>query len=186
MKVLPHYAKTWMSLDVSMLCVDWAEVAIGGVGSLNAARMGKTVKSLRMIRMMRLWRLLNVNRLPDSVRVLIHHYFQSEVSRIVLDICKILLFLVWINHVLACCWYGIADSVTADDNSWLQSPQFQDQKTVYLYVTCFHWSLTQFVQAWQDITQEGLTWGMNEPLRFARWCFASFSLRQLSVASQPP
>lgn len=150
MKVLPHYAKTWMSLDVSMLCVDWAEVAIGGVGSLNAARMGKTVKSLRMIRMMRLWRLLNVNRLPDSVKVLIHHYFQSEVSRIVLDICKILLFLVWINHVLACCWYGIADSVTADDssdNSWLRSPQFQDQKTVYLYVTCFHWSLTQFASS---------------------------------------
>ena len=146
-KVLPHYAKTWMSLDVSMLCVDWAEVAIGGVGSLNAARMGKTVKSLRMIRMMRLWRLLNVNRLPDSVKVLIHHYFQSEVSRIVLDICKILLFLVWINHVLACCWYGIADSVTPADNSWLRAPQFEDQEWSYLYVTCFHWSLTQFASS---------------------------------------
>ncbi|OLQ01854.1 Potassium channel KAT2 [Symbiodinium microadriaticum] len=97
-KVIPHYARTWMSLDVSMLCVDWAEVAIGGVGSLNAARMGKTIKSIRMIRMMRLWRLLNVNQLPESVRVLFHYYFQSEVSRIVLGICKIFIFLVWVNH----------------------------------------------------------------------------------------
>lgn len=129
-----------------MLCVDWAEVIIGGggMGSLNAARMGKTVKSLRMIRMMRLWRLLNVNRLPESVKVLIHHYFQSEVSRIVLDICKILLFLVWINHVLACCWYGIADSMTLEDGSWLQKERFQDQEFAFLYMTCFHWSLTQF------------------------------------------
>ncbi|CAJ1346570.1 unnamed protein product [Effrenium voratum] len=143
-KVLPHYAKTWMSLDVSMLAVDWAEVAIGGVGSLNAARMGKTVKSLRMIRMMRLWRLLNVSQMPEFVRVLIHHYFQSEVSRILLDIFKILVFLVWINHVLACCWYGVADSLEASDHSWIREARFQSSMIIHLYVTCFHWSLTQF------------------------------------------
>ena len=71
----------------------------GDFGSLNAARMGKTVKSLRMIRMMRLWRLLNVNRLPESVKVLIHHYFQSEAEAF--DILASLLLLKnYIKYVL--------------------------------------------------------------------------------------
>lgn len=142
-KVIPHYARTWMSLDVSMLCVDWAEVAIGGVGSLNAARMGKTIKSIRMIRMMRLWRLLNVNQLPESVRVLFHYYFQSEVSRIVLGICKIFIFLVWVNHVLACAWYGVGD-LSLQEGSWLQQPRFQDLEIFPLYMLSYHWSLTLF------------------------------------------
>jgi len=142
-KVMRHYVKTWMGVDISMLVVDWAEVAFGGVGSLNAARMGKIIKSLRMIRMMRLWRLLNVNQLPEFLRVLIHYYFQTEVSRIVLGICKICLFLVWVNHVLACCWYGVAD-LSLDDGSWLLQPRFQSVEIFTLYITSYHWSLTQF------------------------------------------
>lgn len=45
-----------------------------------------------------------------------------------LDICKILIFLVWVNHVLACCWYGIADSVTEEEGSWLHQPRFENQR----------------------------------------------------------
>lgn len=142
--VCKRYLKTWFLLDFLMVAVDWVEVFLSGVSSLTAARLGKFMKSIRMIRMARLWRVLRIKSLPNCLKNTLEYYFQSEVIGIVMAILKILMLVIWINHVIACVWYGIGDG-SSTDNNWLTQNEVRGEShKFYAYWTAFHWSLSQF------------------------------------------
>merc|ERR1719162_730510 len=103
---MKQYLKTWFFIDSSMLAVDWIEVFVGAFGGINAARMGKTVKSLRMMRMGRMLRLFRLSNVPDFVKFIAYKaawFYRSEICIILLSLLKIMIFVIWINHAIACC-----------------------------------------------------------------------------------
>lgn len=164
-RVMKQYLKTWFFIDSSMLAVDWIEVFVGAFGGINAARMGKTVKSLRMMRMGRMLRLFRLSNVPDFVKFIAYKaawFYRSEICIIVLSLFKIMIFVIWINHAIACCWYGLAyeevvavDDGTAPDINWLSEHKMMDQSLYYRYTTSFHWSLTQFAGSMEVAPENG-------------------------------
>lgn len=164
-KVAKNYIFTWMPFDICVLATDWMETVLGGVDGLGAARAGKAFKALRLLRMLRLIRLVRLRRMPEFMRV-IAYKFQGERFVIVFGIIRIMIFLIGINHFIACCWYGIGDSdadVPACDmiggstndcetqtkdvmasRGWVYKYEYDRAELGYRYVTSFHWSLTQF------------------------------------------
>lgn len=136
-----HYMRTWFVLDISVLSVDWLEVILGSVGILSAARMGKTLKSLRMIRVLRILKLSQVKQLPESLKA-VEYYFRSELAEIGGGILKIFIFMVWVNHAIACCWYGLADGEDGGRN-WLDE-HASSRSLGYTYLTSYHWAMCQF------------------------------------------
>lgn len=146
--VVKNYLKTWFAVDASMLFIDWAEQLLSSqINGLNAARLGKTVKSLRMIRMLRIWKIIKTirtNQMPDILRSVVEYFFRSEVSFIVLGVLRILIIVVWLNHVMGCCWYGIGNGASDETDSWVKVHLASEDTVHYRYVTAFHWSLTQF------------------------------------------
>lgn len=76
------------------------------------------------------------------MKATIQYYFNSEIGQTVLSILKLLLAVLGINHVLACCWYAISNQ--NETNNWVLDQQLQDASTADLYLAALHWSITQF------------------------------------------
>merc|ERR1719424_1273600 len=109
-----------------------------GDGSPNAARMGKVLKSLRMVRMLRFSRATRMQFAPNVLNAVVHR-FRSDLVSTLFSLGKIVLLLVWINHVIACWWH-----YQGSDDGWLVANDFSGKSLQYRYTTSYHWSLTQF------------------------------------------
>lgn len=140
--VAKKYVKSWFILDVSLITLDWMEMFLGSLNdNLSAARMGKTMKSLRMLRMLRIARIVKTIKLPEWLSSLVY-FVKSDTWKIGSSIFRIVLFLVIINHFLACIWYSIAKG-HADPN-WISVHSIDARSLLYQYMTSYHWALTQF------------------------------------------
>mmetsp|Transcript_123659 Transcript_123659/g.217864 ORF Transcript_123659/g.217864 Transcript_123659/m.217864 type:complete len:443 (+) Transcript_123659:2-1330(+) len=116
---------------------------------------------MRMGRMLRLFRLSNV---PDFMKYLAGRaawFYRSEICVIVLSLLKIMIFVIWINHAIACCWYGLAYDVGEaagegeEVDTWLVKNEMMSESLFYRYVTSFHWSLTQFAGSMEVAPENG-------------------------------
>jgi len=143
-QVCRHYLRSWFAIDAATLAVDWMEVFIAdatGDNSANAVRMGKVLKSLRMVRMLRFSRATRMQFVPNVMKLVVHR-FRSDLIATIFSLGKIFLLLVWMNHVIACCWH-----YQGSDNGWLVNGRDGDlsaETLYYRYATAYHWSITQF------------------------------------------
>lgn len=73
---------------------------------------------------------------------------------------SLILFIVSVNHVIACCWFGVSEAEHLNGrNAWISSNVFNDTERLagddmalgYAYTTALHWSLTQFTPASMEI-----------------------------------
>lgn len=140
-KILRHYARTWLAMDLFIVVPDWVLTIVqlnsGASGSAaNSARVlraGRTLRTVRLLRLMKLQRILAMLR--DRI--------VSEVMLVVVNIWKLVAMLLVVNHFLAATWYTIGNiSSSFDGASWVDG--FADADISYRYTTALHWSLTQF------------------------------------------
>jgi len=145
-----HYLRTWFVFDVGVVSVDWmctvAENWNGSgsnrVGYLRFGRFG------RFLRMLRLLRLLKLHGMLVDIFERIH----SEFTRIMLGMANILIFIVLVNHVIACGWYWVGTHGSeAGLPSWVLAADLTDRSVSYNYTTSVHWSLTQFTPASMEV-----------------------------------
>lgn len=47
-----------------------------------------------------------------------------------------------INHIIACCWYGIG-SLSFDGKSWILLAEIESAGFAEAYAASIHWALTQ-------------------------------------------
>lgn len=143
--VARKYFKTWFLLDIGLVLLDWVEICLGSLGGdLGAARMGKIMKSLRMLRTFRIGKIIRTVKLPESLSSLVL-LIKSDSWKITTSVLRIVFFMMIVNHFLACLWYAIADS--SGGKSWVTENDMVDTSLAYLYLTSYHWSLTQFAGA---------------------------------------
>eukprot|EP00929_Paragymnodinium_shiwhaense_P101753 TRINITY_DN64914_c0_g1_i1.p1 TRINITY_DN64914_c0_g1~~TRINITY_DN64914_c0_g1_i1.p1 ORF type:complete len:1309 (+),score=321.86 TRINITY_DN64914_c0_g1_i1:77-4003(+) len=150
-KIAMHYAKTWMLPDVFLVFVDVLFMFLGFGSQASFMRVGKTFgRGFRVLRLLRIVKMQSVvSSLIDKVR--------SDYVRTLFGIFGLVMFIVCVNHFIACGWYGIGG--LNGSRSWrsrfLTDPEHDNFG--YRYVTSLHWSLTQFTPASMEVfPQNGL------------------------------
>mmetsp|Transcript_57901 Transcript_57901/g.130857 ORF Transcript_57901/g.130857 Transcript_57901/m.130857 type:complete len:788 (-) Transcript_57901:152-2515(-) len=175
-KIWRNYAMSWFFLDIAIVGVDWILIAFNTSGKDNANSPMKTGRLLRALRILRIVRLLRLAKLQKIIRMF-QDRVDSEYLTILFNVCKLLIMIIAINHIVACAWYklGSAD-FSSGESSWT-SVEFQQEETIlYKYMTSLHWSLTQFTPASMSVNPQNVTERIFAVviLLFAMVVFSSF------------
>merc|ERR1711920_420896 len=62
------------------------------------------------------------------------------------------------NHIIACAWFLCADLQQSDGDkvTWIRVTGYGEKDWVHLYLTAFHWSLTQLMPASMEVVPQNL------------------------------
>jgi hypothetical protein len=145
-----NYIKGWFTLDITLVISEVLVTALksNGPGFLRFGRgVSRGMRVVRMIRLVKLRRIMAdiMDRIP------------SEYARTVLRVLKLLMFIIMLNHYIACGWYWLGTSQESEHNmTWVRYQQTVHQETSdgsvwYFYTTSLHWSLTQFTPASMEV-----------------------------------
>lgn len=149
--VVLHYLKTWGLLDLGLVVSDWTGVAmtITDQGDQKQAWMsfGKVFKYYRFLRVLRMFRLVKLLGKLGS-------YFEalsSEVTAVLGRLLGLVVFILTINHYIACLWCAIGRYNDADEMTWIKAAHLEDAKESYMYAVALHWAMTQFTPATNNV-----------------------------------
>lgn len=145
-KVACHYVRSWFMLDVALVATDWAFLLV--YSKTSAVRLGKFTRGMRAFRLLRLVK-YHVLLADVTTRI------RSEYMRTVLSIGKIITFIVFVNHFIACGFYGL-HHLDVSGYTWVVKNFETDdlpgrENALYRYYTSVHWSLTQFTPASMEV-----------------------------------
>eukprot|EP00928_Gymnodinium_smaydae_P044916 TRINITY_DN29985_c0_g1_i1.p1 TRINITY_DN29985_c0_g1~~TRINITY_DN29985_c0_g1_i1.p1 ORF type:complete len:843 (-),score=175.50 TRINITY_DN29985_c0_g1_i1:205-2691(-) len=149
-----RYVRSWFALDALIVGFDWFFffVGDGNEASGSAARLGRSLRTLRFMRALRLVRLMKAKRILQDIQDSIN----SETLSICYRVVQIILALVLANHIVACVWYTVGsftnDRLEDGAGSWLIQNDMGTKSLWYRYMTCLHWSLTQFTPASMEVS----------------------------------
>lgn len=138
-RIAIHYCRTWFPIDASVVMSDWIVFFLehGNVSTQGISQIGRTLRSVRFLNVIRLLRLIKLQLFMDSFQDLL----ASGNASVHMNIVKIVLFLLIINHFIACCWYGVG---AMDSTGWVSQTGIQDDALWDRYVKSYYWSLAQF------------------------------------------
>lgn len=171
--ILLKYLRTWFVMDAILITLDWAyvfsvEESTGG----SSARLGRSLRVLRFVRTLRLFRLLKLKRIIQEIQ----DHINTETVAIIFGIVKIIICLIVANHLVACGWNAVGNSVDADEPSWLKANNMAQRSLGFQYSTALHWSLTQFTPASMEVFPQNTGERVYSVavLVMAMVCFSSF------------
>jgi len=151
-QVILHYLRTWFLIDILVVGPEWVVLLAGSFSSHEGEQVNlwaKIFKGARAIRVLRLLRLLKLQRIIN----LLYDLIESEWTFIVLNLAKLLIFVLVLNHVIACVWFWIGRlTMESDQENWIEAGSVNGTSLAYSYTTSLHWSLTQFTPASMDIS----------------------------------
>jgi hypothetical protein len=181
-RIARRYIRSWFVPDVSIVLMDWAFLLIGVSDAAGLLRVRRSARALRIIRAIRLIRVVKVadflSKIADSLN--------SEFLLIMMRIFKLVISVVFLNHYIACAWYGIALTADKDECTWLRKYDVDTFSDGYKYTTSLHWSMTQFMPASMEVnpcnlTERSFTLGV---LVFGLVTFSSFVSSITTVMAQ--
>ncbi|CAE8720283.1 unnamed protein product [Polarella glacialis] len=148
-KIARHYAMTWLPIDLLLVLLDWTLnllmlLSDDGVADFGGGAFLEKVQYLRLLRLLRLCKATNIiSVLSDRI--------QSETMRILVRVLKLLVFIMLINHLIACSWYAVGINDLEREDTWVKANDLKGKGTVYAYTTALHWSITQFTPASMEV-----------------------------------
>lgn len=147
-----RYLRTFFVPDLIIVVCEWLNIvtfyldgAMGASEGVKFLRFSKVTRMLRIIGVVRIARLSSIlERVATRVGV-------GGGLEMLSDTVKLLLAILWLNHMISCVWYAIGKSAPSDTGfSWLgvaiapaTADTYQDMDFWYQYSTAFHWSMTQ-------------------------------------------
>mmetsp|Transcript_29091 Transcript_29091/g.67469 ORF Transcript_29091/g.67469 Transcript_29091/m.67469 type:complete len:721 (+) Transcript_29091:36-2198(+) len=146
--LLRSYLCSWFPLDVCVIFIDVMLIVLEGIlsGGFRSARF------LRTLRLLRLLRLVRVAKLQQALS-LVANRFLSAHAFMVMKVVAGLVMILAINHLIACCWYGIG-TVALDGKSWIIQSEMENADFAEAYAASIHWALTQFTPATNNIAPD--------------------------------
>lgn len=139
--LMRRYIRSWLPIDVLVLSIDAALIVLQEIQ--NAQPEGSPVRSaryLRTLRLLRLLRLLRVAKLQQELTLLANN-FLSTYAFMVMKVVSGLLMILAVNHILACCWYGLGRWTLENGQSWLINAGIEEADMADAYVlgaSCSH------------------------------------------------
>ena len=108
-----EYLYSWFFLDLMVISIDVGLMLLEDLmsGGWRSARF------LRTLRLLRLLRLLRVAKLQQQLTLLANRFLSAH-AFMVMKVVAGLLMILAINHIIACCWYGIG-LLAIDGKSWI-------------------------------------------------------------------
>jgi hypothetical protein len=159
-KIFMRYAKTWLSVDLIVLLPDWLRYGVrlayptidSSTNTFKLMGLARLLRSVRTMRILRFLRLLKLRRLWNAA----YDIIDSEYMFLVLGLLKLLICILVLNHVISCVWFLVGYySMQSGLDNWLQhsgrSPT-ENLSVAEQYITCLHWSMTQFTPASIDVS----------------------------------
>jgi len=152
-RVLKHYLITWFVPDLVVVGPEWVMTLSSSIVDSNDAEnygeIGKVLKGARAVRVLRLLRLLKLQRIIN----MLYDMIESEHTFICVNLAKLLVAVLVLNHVIACVWFLIGRvCMQGGVTNWIEVGSVEDTSLAYKYTTSLHWSLTQFTPASMDIS----------------------------------
>mmetsp|Transcript_100626 Transcript_100626/g.290653 ORF Transcript_100626/g.290653 Transcript_100626/m.290653 type:complete len:862 (-) Transcript_100626:183-2768(-) len=150
-KVAKHYIRTWMALDIVVILLDWIIWALDvGAQAGSAARSVKVLRATRLARMLRMLRVYRLAVLSNKYMPFLRYVTRSMGTRLALEIVKVMLGMLLVNHIIACLWHFVANfpgSVEGGDvvDNWLTHNDVVSLQVTDTYVLAYHWAMTNFV-----------------------------------------
>eukprot|EP00928_Gymnodinium_smaydae_P090651 TRINITY_DN7441_c0_g1_i1.p1 TRINITY_DN7441_c0_g1~~TRINITY_DN7441_c0_g1_i1.p1 ORF type:complete len:936 (-),score=162.76 TRINITY_DN7441_c0_g1_i1:184-2991(-) len=153
--VAKRYFKTFFFPDLFLILIDVLTVVLNAMSdamssgsSTDAVRMTRFVKSTRVLRILKVLRISNLN---EKIQRLADAHPMLHASNIILDITRLFLTILWINHVCGCMWFWLGRNGYSDTGAtWVELPiesnremTYLDSPVYYQYTTAVHWALTQ-------------------------------------------
>lgn len=149
-RIISNYLKTWFAVDCIVVIPDWIMTLMGS--TTNVAGLGRLLRAARAVRVLRLLRLLKLQKLINAF----YDMIESEYMFIVVNLAKLLLFILVLNHLVACCWFFVGSiGRGSGGTNWLEDAgktPVADEDLAWKYTTALHWSITQFTPASMDIS----------------------------------
>ncbi|CAE7183744.1 Cnga1, partial [Symbiodinium pilosum] len=132
-KIRRHYIRNWFGIDASILITD-ALLEFAFADSLGEVKAAKFLRLVRLLRIIRLGKLTHVS-------IVLRDQLKSRSACIQLNLCLVVLCIILLEHVVACCWHGIGS--LSSEGSWLDVHGMRDQPVAFQYATAMRWSLSQ-------------------------------------------
>lgn len=144
-KIIRNYFRTWFIVDVMVLAPDWYITMMSMSGKSSGAEgASDAVKLLRIMRLTKCLRLLRAAKLRRIIQQITDR-IDSEYTGIFLNIVKMILLLLIINHYIASMWYVVG--TIEDANTWVKNYGYTNVEWYKKYAISFHWGITQFTPA---------------------------------------
>merc|ERR1712226_371888 len=84
---------------------------------------------------------------------MLYDLIESEYTFIMLNLAKLLVSVLVLNHVVACVWFLIGRlALESNLRNWISVGNVNGTDLSYRYSTSLHWSLTQFTPASMDVS----------------------------------
>ncbi|CAE7589521.1 KCNH2 [Symbiodinium natans] len=145
--LLRLYLKSWFALDVVVIFIDVMLLVLEGILSAGF----RSARFLRTLRLLRLLRLVRVAKLQQALSLVANRLLSAH-AFMVMKVVAGLVMILAINHLIACCWYGIG-TVELDGKSWIVQAEIGSEFTE-AYAASIHWALTQFTPATNNIAPD--------------------------------
>mmetsp|Transcript_93815 Transcript_93815/g.280006 ORF Transcript_93815/g.280006 Transcript_93815/m.280006 type:complete len:770 (-) Transcript_93815:26-2335(-) len=149
-KIAVHYLQTWFPMDLCIVGIDWTMTILNHGGPTDFMRLGKTAS--RLTRLVRLLRFMKMNKHLSELMARIN----SEYVLTVIGLVKLVVWIVIVNHYIACFWFGLSSGITDTDQTWVSINLVEKGKSdlAYCYTSSLHWSLTQFTPASMEVVPQ--------------------------------
>lgn len=150
-KILRHYLRTWFLLDIIVVVPDWLVLFLDAGGAGDLTGLGRIFRVARAVRVFRWLRILKLRRLIMTI----YDMIDSEYTMIFVDLVRLLVCVLFLNHVIACVFFWIGRNSCGLDRCWLRDSGQDPVHNAGLgwqYATALHWSMTQFTPASMDVT----------------------------------
>jgi len=96
---------------------------------------------------LRLLRLLKLRKMLADLQ----DHISSEYTYLFFHLVKLLCFILFLNHGIACAWYAVGRSTALSGPSWTNANKMGGRSLGYRYTTSLHWTLTQFTPASMEV-----------------------------------
>jgi len=132
--IFKRYLKSWFPLDFFIVGSDWSGVLLssGGMGLSKLARVSRVARVVRLLRLVRM----------QEVIANITERIQSDSTIMLLQVLKLLVFLIACCHFTGCGWWAVGNS--SKNLTWIKKYGYADEDVGLQYLVSLHWSLSQF------------------------------------------
>ena len=102
-------------------------------------------KLLRLLRLPRLYRLMRIIKMTSTGKLLKKSPFIQKISEFwkgnpgVFKIFTILIWIIFMNHLISCFWYFIARFEDFEPKTWVVRQNLLDKSYITKYITTYYW-----------------------------------------------
>lgn len=159
-RIVRRYLFTWGLVDLTINAVDWFSICSVfweeqwrgvGDGGMTLLRLLKVHRVVRLAALARSQRLMERTRRLQALGL-----FRGR-DRVMMQVGKLAVLILWINHILCCAWFAIGTAPSSDTGlTWLDPSHsstidYREVGTLFQYTTALHWAMTQMTPGSMEV-----------------------------------